>query len=99
VLRSDAGASVGWDAERGGVECDVGAGAGAAFGRVMQPDVRALALPFFTSNAAKMIIGVGSCGWVYMGVCGWGMGVCVVLFNEKSIRLIMKYIFFIYLRT
>jgi hypothetical protein len=33
VLRSDAGASVGWDAGRGGVGCDAGAGVGVASGR------------------------------------------------------------------
>ena len=37
---------VGCDAEPGGVGCNAGAGAGASSGRVLRPDVRALALPF-----------------------------------------------------
>jgi hypothetical protein len=47
VLRSDAGASVGWDVGRGGVGCDAEAGTGATSRQVPRPDVRAVALPIF----------------------------------------------------
>jgi hypothetical protein len=45
VLRLDTGAGIGWDADagRGGVGCDASVGAG----RVLRPDVRALAPCFY----------------------------------------------------
>ena len=45
LLRSDAGDGVGWDAgcRVRGIGCDADIGAGAASGRVLQPDIRALA--------------------------------------------------------